>query len=262
MPSWDIESLTELRELSREPRKGRNPFDGYARGYGLQFGNVVELCQADPDFRQALRLAAGRTTMISNAGVVGMNLVNLFLLIAFYVPRLGRGHIVEFGAYKGGSAIFLAYLAQRFLAGTQVYAFDTYEGMPSTDVGIDLHRAGDFRDANAEEVRHYAASIGLTNVHFIQGRFEETAAPALCEIGKVALVHIDCDIYAAVAYSYQVVKPYLVDGSYIVLDDPLRASCLGAFEAVEEYLIRQDGLHAEQVFPQLVFRYPPIGANV
>jgi hypothetical protein len=46
----------------------------------------------------------------------------------------------------------------------------------------------------------------------------------------------------------------MVPGGYIMLDDPLYSSCIGAFEAVEDVMIRRDGLHAEQVFPHLIFR--------
>ena len=79
---------------------------------------------------------------------------------------------------------------------------------------------------------------------------------ALAEIGLVCLAHVDCDIYDAVAYSYEQVKPYLTNGAYPIFDDPLVPSCIGAFEAVEELLVRRNGLHAEQVFPHLVFRTP------
>ncbi|MGC8908947.1 MAG: hypothetical protein ACP5M0_16110 [Desulfomonilaceae bacterium] len=44
----------------------------------------------------------------------------------------------------------------------------------------------------------------------------------------------------------------------MIFDDPLYGSCLGAFEAVEELVIRNDGLHAEQAFPHLVYRYSPL----
>jgi hypothetical protein len=48
------------------------------------------------------------------------------------------------------------------------------------------------------------------------------------------------------------------EGGYIVFDDPLFGSCLGAFQAVEELLIRRDGHSAEQVYPHLLYRYPII----
>jgi hypothetical protein len=71
-------------------------------------------------------------------------------------------------------------------------------------------------------------------------------------IGPVALVHIDCDIYSSITFCYEAIKEYLVNGAYIVFDDCLYSHCLGAFEAVEEALIKKDGLNAEQNSPQLV----------
>ena len=53
-------------------------------------------------------------------------------------------------------------------------------------------------------------------------------------------MHIDCDIYSAVAYCYDVSKGALVRGGYILLDDPVTASYLRALEAVEAYMIQRD----------------------
>ena len=77
-------------------------------------------------------------------------------------------------------------------------------------------------------------------------------------MGQIALAHIDCDVYDSVAYTYKEIKPYLINGGYLIYDDPLVPTCIGAFEAIEEFLIRKDGLHAEQIFPHLVFRSPVI----
>jgi len=250
--NWTIRFAHDIEGMNQQPRNGRNPFEGYVRGCGLQFGNVSQLCTEDPDFQTAMRLAEGRTI------VAPARLMNLFLVLKFFLPKIAPGHIVEFGSYKRGSALFMAYLAQQFLENVNVYSFDTFAGMPTTDRGIDLHKAGDFQDVDLHGLRQYALQLGLTNLHFIQGRFEETAPAALSAAGPLALVHIDCDIYSAVAYCYDVAKDMLVHGGYIVLDDPGTASCLGALEAMEEYIIQRDGLHAEQVYPHPVFRYPPI----
>ena len=76
------------------------------------------------------------------------------------------------------------------------------------------------------------------------------------KIGDIALAHIDCDIYSAVAFSYDAVRGYMVEGGYLAFDDAIYSSCLGATEAVEELAIRRDGLNCEQVFPHFVFRAP------
>jgi len=54
------------------------------------------------------------------------------------------------------------------------------------------------------------------------------------------------------------VDDFLAPGAYVVLDDPLFGSCLGAMEACEEVYLHDKKLHAEQAFPHLVFR--PKGA--
>ncbi len=73
---------------------------------------------------------------------------------------------------------------------------------------------------------------------------------------SVCLANIDCDIYEAVKFSYQVTKSYMIPGGYFVFDDATTSTCIGAMEASEECVIQQDRLHAEQVFPHLVFRHP------
>jgi hypothetical protein len=90
----------------------------------------------------------------------------------------------------------------------------------------------------------------------VKGLFSETVIATLPSIGPVRLSHIDCDLYDAVRVSYDGCKSQTVPGGYIVFDDPLISTCLGAFEAIEELVIRRDGLHAEQVFPHLVYRMP------
>jgi hypothetical protein len=252
LPNLKFLVKIDLEGMSRAPRLGRNPWDGYFRGCALQYANLAQICYADPVFADALRLANQRSI------VTPQNLMNLFVLIKFYLPAIPHGHIVEYGSYKGGSAMFMAAIAKALLPGVRVFAFDTFVGMPTTDRDIELHRSGDFADASLAEIGAAAAAAGLDNLAFIQGTFEQTAAKALQTIGPVALTHIDCDIRSAICCAYDATKPHMVPGSYIAFDDPLVSSCLGAFEAVEELLIRRDGLHAEQVSPHLVFRFPPL----
>ena len=101
------------------------------------------------------------------------------------------------------------------------------------------------------ELRRFAARHELNNLTFIEGNFENTVPQALKEIKKVCLAHIDCDLYDSVAFAYEQTKPYLSEGSYIVFDDPLVPTCIGAFEAIEEMLIRRDGLQSKFSSPCL-----------
>ncbi|HTV43951.1 MAG TPA: TylF/MycF/NovP-related O-methyltransferase [Stellaceae bacterium] len=247
-------TISELPSVNVQDRlsHGRNLHDGYQRGLALSpaIPEFAEKIREDLDFQEALEMARGRTIVSEN------NLANIFMLIKLYIPRLPFGHIVEFGSFKGGSAIFMAILAQRFLPNVRVLSFDTFSGMPPTDKSVDLHNAGDFRGVDLPELRKYTENLGLRNLHFIQGMFEKSALPAVKELGTIALCHIDCDIRSAIQSAYDSTRPYMVPGGYWVFDDPLQPTCLGAIEAVEDLLIRRDGLNAEQVWPHLVFREP------
>ena len=231
-------------------RHGRNPYDGYQRGMGIAFYNIGGKIEQDPDFRRARDLAGART-LVNQA-----NLHNIFMLIKFYLPRIEQGHIVEYGSYKGGSSIFMAALAEKFLPRVKVVAFDTFGGMPQTDHAVDYHRSGDFSDVLLPELKEYIASIGLKNLELVQGLFQDTARTALDRIGKVSLCHIDCDIREGIEVAYNETKPHMTAGGYWVFDDPLAASCLGATEAVEDLLISRDNLRSEQICPHYVFRQP------
>ena len=242
--------LPELAGLAKGLRKGRNVYEGYQRGWGLQFGELRAAVLADPLYQEALALAEGRTIMAE------FNRMNIFLLLRFYASALAPGHVIEFGSFKGGNAIFMAHVARTLHPGMKVYALDTFEGMPETDKAVDAHNAGDFAGVDLAELRRYAAAQKLDNLEFVQGFFENTAPGVLARSGPIAIAHIDCDILPSVQYSYEVVKPCMVPGGYYVFDDATVSSCIGATEVVEDLVIRRDGLNSEQIYPHFVFRAP------
>ncbi len=244
--------LPEIEGMRDQVRRGRNVYAGYQRGWGLQFGPLRERVLHDPLYRESVKLTAGRSVQAE------LRRMNIFLLLKFYMSRLDFGHVIEFGSYRGGSALFAANVCRHLHPDVIVYALDTYEGMPPTDKAVDAHSEGDFGDVDLDELKAFASSKGISNIRFVKGRFEETAESVLDEAKSVALVHIDCDIKSSIVYSYDVSRPFLVPGAYVVLDDATESSCLGATEAVEEVLIRRDGLCSEQIFPHFVFRYPPL----
>lgn len=233
-----------------EPRFGRNLRDGYMRGTGLAYHELAKLIHAESDYQEAVQLAAGRSICNEH------RLMNLYLLIRCYAPKLSPGDIIEFGSYRGGSAIFMASLAKRYLPQTRVWGLDTFEGMPDTDLGVDLHVRGDFHEVDFEALTAYVATLDLP-LQFVKGLFEQTMEGVLAQAPKLAIAHIDCDIQSAVTYTWNGVKPHMVPGGYVVFDDATEASCLGATEAVERELL-QKGLCSEQIYPHYVFRYPPL----
>jgi len=247
--SSNIQSyLPELEGLTKELRKGRNAYEGYQRGWGLQFSDLHEKVLADPLYQDAMKFADDRSIMSE------FNRMNIFLILRFHLQNVGQGHIIEFGSYLGGNAIFMAYVVNKLYPGMKVYALDSFEGMPATDKDIDAHNEGDFNGVDLDELRTYVDKIELPNLEFVKGYFENTVTSVLDEAGSIALAHIDCDILPSVKYSYESVKSHMSDGGYMIFDDATVSSCLGATEVVEDLLIRRDGLNSEQIFPHFVFR--------
>lgn len=240
--------LPEMKGMPHGIRQGRNVYEGYQRGWGLQFGGLKEKVLADPLYKEAFAVARDRTIMSEE------NRMNIYLLLRFYLEKIPFGHIVEYGSYRGGSAIFMAYVANKLYPGMKVFALDSYEGMPETDKNVDAHNAGDFSDADFQSLQARVEELKLDNLILVKGFFEDTNDSVMAQAGEISLAHIDCDIAPAVKYSYEGVRPFMVDGGYLVFDDATVSSCIGATEVVEDLLIRRDGLNSEQIWPHFVFR--------
>ncbi|MFL2783306.1 MAG: TylF/MycF/NovP-related O-methyltransferase [Rhodospirillales bacterium] len=266
MDDWKINLkpfLGGIGDMPRDLRKGREIFDGYVRGCGLKYGNIRELCNLDPLFQYAFEKATSPSPNGKPRTIVTpLNLMNIFTILRMNLSNSPfNGHIVEFGSLRGGSAIFMAIVAKELIPDAKVFSFDSFRGFPSTNPEVDAYREGSFEEVDVKELENYTLNLGLSNLNFIEGPFEETVPETLAKLEKISLVHIDCDIYDAVAFAYENAKPFLTKDAYLIFDDPLVPTCIGAFEAVEEYLIRRDKLHAEQIFPHLVFRSPKINSD-
>jgi len=240
--------LPELNGISKEIRHGRNVYEGYQRGWGLQFGGLREKVLRDPLYRDAFDVARDLTIQSEE------NRINIFLILRLFLNKIPFGHIIEYGSYRGGCAIFMAYVAQKLYPSMKVFALDSFWGMPQTDKNVDAHNAGDFSDADLKKLQAYVDKLQLDNLVLVKGFFEDTNDGVMEQAGKFSLAHLDCDIAPAVEYSYAGVSPFMVDGGYLGFDDATVSSCMGAAEVVEDLLIRRDGLNSEQIWPHFVFR--------
>lgn len=241
-------SLPDVHGVANVIRNNRNVHEGYQRGWGLQFGGLRDKVLSDPLYQEAYSVAQDRTIMSED------NRMNIFLLLRFFLKNIPFGHIIEYGSYRGGSAIFMAYIVKRLYPGMKVFALDSFEGMPPTDKNVDAHNAGDFFDVDFDSLQTRIKKLKLDNLILVKGFFENTNQNVMAEAVQISLAHIDCDIAPAVRYSYEGVKSFMVDGGYIVFDDATVSSCIGATEVVEDLLIRRDGLNSEQIWPHFVFR--------
>lgn len=248
-PPKTLESLPDVPDMERIFENGRCLYDGYQRATPVKYGSLGEQVRRDPIYRKAL--AAARLPDVESM-VVEARFINLFILIKFFLRKLDSQNIIEFGAFKGGSAIFMATLLAEYYPGARMLSLDTFAGLPSLKTGIDIPPE-DFLDVNLERTRATARSLGLTNLEYVQGLVEDTAVKSCRRLGSIGLAHIDVVLYGPSVFAQNTAWEYMAPGGYIVQDDALEPTCPGATLAVEE-MIRRRGLSMEQVWPQIVFR--------
>ena len=144
-----------------------------------------------------------------------------------------EGDIWECGIYKGGTAAMMASILKKHGAWKKLFLFDTFEGMPDTNVEKDFHQKGDFSDTSLEAVKEYIQESELCI--FRKGFIPETFAGL--ESKKIALAHIDVDIYQSILDCLQFIWPRLSFGGFIVFDDYGFPSCPGARASVDEFFL-------------------------
>ncbi|MGA9585214.1 MAG: TylF/MycF/NovP-related O-methyltransferase [Terracidiphilus sp.] len=244
-----LETLPEVPDMKRVFEQGRCLYEGYQRSTPLKYGSLGEDVRRDPVYRKAL--AASRLPAVESM-VVQTRIINLFILIKFFLGKLPSQNIIEFGAFKGGSAVFMATLLQEYYPSARIFSLDTFAGLPAVKAGVDKPPK-DFLEVNLDRTRAAARSLGLLNLEFIPGLIEDTAPDACRRLGSVGLAHIDVVLYGPSVFAQETVWDYMTPGGYVIQDDALEPTCPGATLAVEE-MIRGRGLSMEQVWPQIVFR--------
>lgn len=149
--------------------------------------------------------------------LVGWDVIEEMTELAKQTPV--DGCFVEVGVYRGGTAWYLANLAES--QGRQFFGYDTFSGIPSREE-FDSHQVGDFNDTSFEEVQQ-----AVPYATFIRGTFPDSAV----EMSPVAFVHLDCDQYRSYIDSINFLLPRMLPGGVMWFDD----FCLpGAAKAITE----------------------------
>jgi hypothetical protein len=155
--------------------------------------------------------------------------------------------IIEAGAFRGGTAYFLARVAERVAPQrAALWALDTFEGRTEQDVGS-VHdggqttpsRGGKPYDASYESVADYLSVFPFVTV--VKGRIQDVAESLPAH--PIHLIHLDMNVYKPTVFGLELAQARLAPGGIVVLDDYSNVSCPGVAKAVEDVLSR-DGEHA------------------
>jgi hypothetical protein len=158
------------------------------------------------------------------------------------------GEIVECGVGRGGSLAAFVYAVSALQSSKVVFGFDSFAGFPPAsvqDLGSRVKETGKvsgWKDTSPELIssifefdRQDAAS--LLNKHdvtlkIIPGFFEHTLASNLP--AKIALLHVDCDLYDSTVTVLEHCLPKMSPGGIIIFDEYHDDRWPGARRAADE----------------------------
>lgn len=140
------------------------------------------------------------------------------------------GIYCEFGVYTGGT---LRHIASRTSA--NIHGFDSFEGLPEDwrgNVGQGHFKLNQIPKFKEENVKLHVGWFDDTLKEFVHTNQQ-----------KVAFLHVDCDLYSSTKTIFDLLSPFIVEGTIIVFDEYFNYPCWEAheFKAFQEF-IEQKGL--------------------
>jgi O-methyltransferase len=175
-------------------------------------------------------------------GQAGMNLDRLYTLWQAVQRAPEHAPIVEVGAYRGGSAKFIAEAFRWRGLTPAFFVCDTFRGHARIDEVLDLPRhkvGGKFLGTSSAQVAAYLAPHA--NVQLVVGDIMETAPQALAAESRFGLVHVDVDVYPPTEFCLRYFAPRLAPGAWLVVDDYGFTTCPGAKKAVDDFIAGHPG---------------------
>lgn len=149
------------------------------------------------------------------------------------------GAIVELGCWNGGCGALMAQRTKKNGSKRMVWLFDSFEGLPelapqdeewahsAKGGGIKMRQAGTetlrptgYYKAEEEKVRYILGKLRATDrARIVRGWFQETLPAVKDEIGPIALMRLDGDIYESTKIPLEILFDQVSDDGYIVIDD-------------------------------------------
>ena len=157
------------------------------------------------------------------------------------------GAFVECGVWRGGASFLMARVLQEAgVTDRRVWMFDSFAGLPEptapdgervTQRWHDPDAARNFSHLVVTEdgVRQSARSLGVDGLCEIRaGWFADVLPRVAAEIGPIALLRIDCDLYEPVLQCLELLYDQVSEGGMVLFDDYY--SFPGCAIAVHEFL--------------------------
>jgi hypothetical protein len=161
-------------------------------------------------------------------------LSQIYQLAGMFENKKTGGAFVECGAWRGGSAGVMAHVAKKAGSGRHTWVFDLFEAV---DKGPEKVPAFYKEKTSVDYAYHLLFSkLGLDKayVHVRKGWFKDTIPEARGEIGDIALLRLDCDLYESNMLCLNNLYDQVIKGGYVIINT--YDSWEGTKRAVDDFL--------------------------
>lgn len=171
----------------------------------------------------------------------------------FYFQRMFEkvakvpGEIVECGVGKAKSFQMLAILMNHYRRPESLWGFDSFEGYPeptAEDASVRNRQKGEWNFLDDHLVKGVLRHAGmesdfLSRVKLVKGFVEDTLPKTVDQIGPIALLHLDINLYSGYKTCLEKLFPKVAKGGAVLFDEYMNRNdaevCPGAKKAIDEY---------------------------
>jgi hypothetical protein len=211
---------------------------------------------ADETLRELLKRHLDDHDLVANLGSFGRRMHFMKAFAHYEVFKLVQdlpGDIVECGVYKGASLLSFARFLETFSPGDRtrkVLGFDHFKGLADRSAKDGLNeRVGNTADGwNPAEFRDTLFALveafnkdsfvpQRARIELVDGDVRETAPAYVAEHPglRIALLHLDMDLYEPTLAALKAFWPRLLPGGVVLLDEYAIREWPGESEALETF---------------------------
>jgi hypothetical protein len=211
---------------------------------------------ADETLRELLKKHVDDHDLIANLGAFGRRMHFMKAFAHYEVFKLVQdlpGDIVECGVYKGSSLLAFARFVETFCTGDRtrkVLGFDHFKGLADRSDKDGLNeRVGNTADGwNPAQFRETLFALveafnkdsfvpARARIELVDGDVRETAPAYAAEHPglRIALLHLDMDLYEPTLAALEAFWPRLLTGGVVLLDEYAIREWPGETEALEAF---------------------------
>ena len=152
--------------------------------------------------------------------------------------KLGRGALLEVGAWRGGSGCIIAKAADLCGIAERVYLCDTFQGVVKAGAMDTRYKGSEHRAVKAE-VEALVHRMNVFNVEVLSGIFPDETGAALSDM-QFRFAHLDVKVYQSTKDALDWLWPRLIPGGMVVFNDYGTYGCEGVTRLVNELALLDD----------------------